>query len=59
MDVGLQVGEEHVLPLLMRGEPPTFLDGYCLISVGHLELIPLQLGPLVNPELLLVGLGEV
>jgi hypothetical protein len=43
----------------MRREPPAFLDGNRLISVGHLELISLQLGPLVNPELLLVGLGEV
>lgn len=59
MDVGLQIGEEHILPLLVRGEPPSFLDCYCLISVGHLKLIPLQFGPLVYPKLLLVSLGEV
>ena len=47
MDVGLQIGEEHILPLLVRGEPPAFLDGYSLIGVRYLNLIPLQFGPLV------------
>ena len=59
MDVGLQGWEEHILPLLVRGEPPAFLNGYSLIGVGHLKLIPLQFGPLVKPQLLLVSLGEV
>lgn len=59
MDFGLKVGEEHVLPLLMRGEPPAFLYCNSLICIGYFKLIPLKFGPLVCPELLLVSLGDV